>query len=452
LKTARIHQESVGVGSPQPACLVNLGMNYLCKNEFENAEECFEEAHKVIHLHLWVGWRFETRILLGSGEISLAKGDYAQALKSAEDSLAMSEKAGAKKYVAKGLKLKAEVLAKMGRTMEAIGFMEDAVELAQQVGNPPLLWQIHYSFGLLEEKRGDARKANEHYAKAIALIEAVASQLNDVVIKSNLLTSKNTRAMRDAYARTTLTQQKVTVPSEVTEGETVESVNIRASVCVPEEFVPGEEFQVKLDLANVGNKPVLLVRIEGLVPPRCKVLRMPSYCTLEGASLNMRGRRLDPLSVESVSIWVQTVDVASVSLSPSVVYVGELGNFKTLGVEEAKILPVVEFESMVAQVVFDYLVDEFVEDCVKRRLSVEKSGWRSFPQIIKGAGVPWRSLYGASGRLGHGLSESQRKGLVDLETFGGERGRGGHILRVKIHHKKELVRRYVKEKAPNLSI
>jgi hypothetical protein len=231
-----------------------------------------------------------------------------------------------------------------------------------------------------------------------------------------------------------------------------ESVNIRARVSVPEKFVPGAKFEVKLDLANVGKTPGLLVRIDGIVPLRSEVLRAPSYCTLEGTSLNMKGKRLDPLSVESISVWVQISDMASVSLSPRVVYVDELGNFKTAMVEEVKILPVVEFESEAAEVVFSYLVDAFVEDCVKRRLGVETSGWRSFPKIIRGAGVPKRSLYGASGRLGHGLSELQRKGLVDLETFRGERGRGGHILKVRIHHKEELVRRYVKEKAPGLSM
>ena len=64
--------------------------------------------------------------------------------------------------------------------------------------------------------------------------------------------------------------------------------------------------------------------------------------------------------------------------------------------------------------------------------------------------MPKRSLYGPGGRLGHGLSELHRKGLIDLETFVGERGRGGHILKARIHHTKESVKRYVREKAPNL--
>lgn len=230
-----------------------------------------------------------------------------------------------------------------------------------------------------------------------------------------------------------------------------EFVNIRAHLSVPKKFIPGEEFQVKLDLVNVGKKSGLLVRVEGLVPRRCKVLRVSSHCILEGDSLNMKGKRLDPLSVESVSVWVQVKEMTAISLSPRVVYVDEQGNFRTIKVEEVTILPIVEFESKEAMVVFNYLIDAFVKDSVKRRLSTEKSGWRSLPQIIKETGVPKRSLYGPSGRLGTGLSELQRKGLIDLRAFHGERGRGGHILKVRVHHKKELVRRYAKEKAPNLS-
>lgn len=229
-----------------------------------------------------------------------------------------------------------------------------------------------------------------------------------------------------------------------------DSANIKASVSAPKEFVPSKEFEIRLDLANVGKIPGLLVRIEGLVPPGCKVLSVPSSCMLEGTSLNMRGRKLEPLSVESVSIWVQILDIDGVTLCPRVVYVDELGNFRNTRSEKVEILPVVEFESKVAQVIFDYLVDAFVEDFGTRMLGLDRSGWRSLPQIIKGARVSKRSLYGVGGRLGHGLYGSQKKGLVNLETFPKERGRGGHILRVRIYHEKESVKRYVREKAPNI--
>jgi hypothetical protein len=230
-----------------------------------------------------------------------------------------------------------------------------------------------------------------------------------------------------------------------------ESVNIKAIVSAPKEFVPNKEFEIKFDLANVGKATGLLVRIEDLMPPMCKVLSVPPCCALEDASLNMRGKRLEPFSVESVSIWVQTADIGGITFSPKVVYIDELGNFRTCCVEEVQTFPIIEFASKAEQSIFNYLVDAFVEDCVKSRLGVNKAGWRSLPQIIKGAAVSKRSLYGASGMLGHGLSGFERNGLVSIETFAGERGRGGHILRVRIRHEKESVKRYVRQKAPNLS-
>ena len=230
-----------------------------------------------------------------------------------------------------------------------------------------------------------------------------------------------------------------------------ESVNIKARLSIPKEFIPDEEFQIKLDLVNVGKKVGLLVRVERLVPPKCKVVRAPSHYILEDDSLNMKGKRLDPLSVESIRLLVQVREMTSISLSPRVIYVDEVGNFKTVIVEEVKILPVVKFKSKEAQVIFNYLVNAFIEDSVKRRLSIEKSGWRSLPQIIKEVSVSKRSLYGSGGRLGTGLSELQRKGLIDLRAFHGERGRGGHILRVRISHRKELVKRCIKEKTLNVS-
>lgn len=202
LSIARAHQKNIGLGGVQPACLVNLGMDYLSDKDYENAEKCFNEANNVLHLHPWARWRFETRILLGLGELSLAKADYVHGLKFAEDSLAISETAGAKKYIAKGLKLKAEVFAEMGNLGEAIELMENALNLAQELGNPPLLWQTHYSLGLLLGKHGNLQKANEHYAEAIALVEETASKLKDTSLKNILLTAPQTKTIHDAYAKT----------------------------------------------------------------------------------------------------------------------------------------------------------------------------------------------------------------------------------------------------------
>jgi len=94
------------------------------------------------------------------------------------------------------------VLSKMGNTEEAIELMQDALETAQLVGNPPLLWQIHHGLGLLLEKQGNPQEAREHHAEALALIEATASKLDDASLRDGLLAAPVTEAIRDAHTRT----------------------------------------------------------------------------------------------------------------------------------------------------------------------------------------------------------------------------------------------------------
>jgi tetratricopeptide (TPR) repeat protein len=201
IEFAKAHQDS-RPGGAVPSSLLNLAMDYLYKNDYENAEKYFKEVINAYDQHRVGWWRIQTRLLLGRGEISFAKGDYTQALKFAEDSLAISRKAGAKKYIAKGLKLKAEILAKIGNPEEAIELMQNALRTAQEVGNPPLLWQTHYSLGVLLEKYEKHQEANKHYAEAIFLIEETASKLNEASLKDTLLTAPQTMAIHDAYART----------------------------------------------------------------------------------------------------------------------------------------------------------------------------------------------------------------------------------------------------------
>ena len=90
----------------------------------------------------------------------------------------------------------------MGNVVEAIELMQNALRLAQQIGNPPLLWQTHYSLGLLLEKHGNTQKANEHYKEALGLVEGTASKLNDLSLRNTLLTAPQTKAIQDAYGKT----------------------------------------------------------------------------------------------------------------------------------------------------------------------------------------------------------------------------------------------------------
>jgi len=185
-----------------PPVLINLGTDYFYKKDYETARKYFQEAQGASQYQQCAQWRYKIKTRYGLGGISLAEGDYAEALELADEAVAISRKAGAKKHLTKSLKLRAEVLEKSGNTEGAIESMQDALETAQQVGNPPLLWQIYHGLGLLLEGHGDPQGAREHHAEAMALIEATASKLDDTSLKNSLLTAPETGAIRDAYTRT----------------------------------------------------------------------------------------------------------------------------------------------------------------------------------------------------------------------------------------------------------
>jgi len=442
IEIARVYQKGLASGGV-PCALLNLGMDYLYKNDYETAEKYFKEVINAYHQHQAGWWRMKTRLLLGRGEIALAQEDYAQALKLTEDSLAISEKADSKKYIAKALKLKAEVLAKTGNIEEAVKLMEKALKLAQQVGNPPLLWQIQYSMGFLLEKHGNPQKASEHYAQAITLIEAVASKLDDAILRSSLLTSQNTRAMRDAYARTKLTQEKAAGL------EKFEHAHLQASVAVPNEVTVGETFEVRLDITNAAKKLAVLIRIESFVPSNFNIIEIAPKYMLEEGSLNLKGKRLESQKVESIRIRATTSDSGIIHLSPRIVYVNDLGKFEACQPNPVTVavypLGKFQFKTNNTQKMFEYLTKAFVEDYMKRRLTREKSGWRTLMQIVKNAKISKSSVYGTTTRRGPAIAEVERRGVVEIRIFPQERGRGGRITKVRIAYEKDIIKRYIDE-------
>jgi tetratricopeptide (TPR) repeat protein len=172
-----------------PPALINLGADYFVKGDHVTARKYLQEAKNVLHLHQCVQWRYELKILQGFGGLSLAEGKYLEALGFVNDALIIAEKADAKKHFVKCLKLKAEILSVMNYSDEAFKTMQDALELAQKVGYPPLLWQTHYNIGQLLEKRGDSLGAWEHFATAAKLVEATASKIDDELLRNTIMKS-----------------------------------------------------------------------------------------------------------------------------------------------------------------------------------------------------------------------------------------------------------------------
>jgi hypothetical protein len=102
-----------------------------------------------------------------------------------------------------------------------------------------------------------------------------------------------------------------------------------------------------------------------------------------------------------------------------------------------------KFKTETARLVFDHLINAFIDDYMKRRLFIEEAGWRSLVQIVKNAHVSFRSVYGDGRRRGSAISELERRGLIEMRIFTGKRGRGGRITKARILYERETMKRYV---------
>ncbi len=250
-----------------------------------------------------------------------------------------------------------------------------------------------------------------------------------------------------AASSTTMFSVPASTKEEAVGLEKFEHANIQAYLTAPEEATLGEEFEIRMDLANVAKETGLLVRIDELIPAGFEAAKEPSVYFIEGKSLNAKGKQLPPQKVESLTISLKAAQTGNFQLCPQVIYVDELGKFKKFKCEAAQItiLPPsgFQFTTNNAQTVFEHLTRTFIEDYMKRRLPLEKSGWRSLIQIQTGTKVPKSSLYGTEKHRGLAISELEKRGLIETRIFPGERGRGGKILKTRVAYDKETIKRYI---------
>jgi tetratricopeptide (TPR) repeat protein len=240
--------------------------------------------------------------------------------------------------------------------------------------------------------------------------------------------------------------------------------NLQLSILVPRHVQVGEEFMMRLDLVNVAKNPGALVKFEGLVPSDSKVTSMPSFCKKHNSSIQINKKKIGPFQVETTKLKVVFGRDGVYKLEPCVFYVNDLGESKKTKAEPITITAQLsssedklegfaeplqgkfEFKSEAAEKTFNFLINAFVEDYIHRRLPQEKSGWRTLMQVMKGGHLSKHSLYGQSGKGGEVTSELEHLGLIETRLFYGERGRGGHIHKVRICYEKEIVKRQIDQK------
>ena len=230
-----------------------------------------------------------------------------------------------------------------------------------------------------------------------------------------------------------------------------DQVNVQVSLIAPISVAEDRPFELRLDLVNVSSKVVKIVRVLNIIHSRFRVVGLSPECRLIDGSVEWRENVLEPFSIKSMKLSLKATTSGSFILQPQVYYIDDLGQtrrtelkpFKftvttapamlvepevSLEIEEGN----VEFKSEVAQKVFDFLIKAFKEDYLNHKQTQEHSGWRTLMEVAKQGQVSKHSMYGRSGGGGKAKRELTKLGLIETRYFSGERGRGGHIQKVRV--------------------
>jgi tetratricopeptide (TPR) repeat protein/transcriptional regulator with XRE-family HTH domain len=181
--------------------LVNLGDNLLALGRLDEAEEHFQQVEQVARhprpQERFMAWRYTQRLFHSYGELWLARGDPEKARAYADECLTLAEQSGSQKNVVKGRRLRGQTLLAQRKLAEAEQEIVTALELAQQLGNPPQLWKTLVALGDLRRAQGHSEDARQAYRDALTVIDGVAAALKDESLRETFLTSPHVRHIRE---------------------------------------------------------------------------------------------------------------------------------------------------------------------------------------------------------------------------------------------------------------
>ncbi len=177
-------------------------------------------------------------------------------------------------------------------------------------------------------------KANhpEKFQQVQQLLENVKYERELAVSLSEVLHAPSMASSTASFA--TLT------PSEETAVglERFEHAEVQAKITQLEKDIRvGEDFNLALEIANLGKEAVLLTKIEEILPSGFTLVAKPDYCYFEDTFLDMKGRRLDPLKTEEINLTLKPSDIGTFEIKPRIFCVDETGNQMFHGIEPLSI-------------------------------------------------------------------------------------------------------------------
>ena len=180
--------------------LLNWADSLMALGCLEEAETHLKQVEDVVRdprpQDRWMLWRYSQHLFHSYGELWLAREDAERALTYADECLSLAEGSDSKKNIVKARRLRGQVFLGQRDVAKAEPELATALDIAQQIGNPPQLWKTYIAIGDLREAQGQEAAARLAYREALAIIDSVAASLSDDQLRETFLGSDHVRSIR----------------------------------------------------------------------------------------------------------------------------------------------------------------------------------------------------------------------------------------------------------------
>jgi hypothetical protein len=113
---------------------------------------------------------------------------------------------------------------------------------------------------------------------------------------------------------------------------------IEANLIVQQrDVLVGESFNIEVQLLNLGRDSAFLLRVKDLIPSEFALVQKPEKCVVKDGLLDLKGRRLQPLESDQITVKVKSTKRGKFTFTPAIQFVDEAGNDKVCELEQVTI-------------------------------------------------------------------------------------------------------------------
>jgi tetratricopeptide (TPR) repeat protein len=103
------------------------------------------------------------------------------------------------------------------------------------------------------------------------------------------------------------------------------------------EVVVGEDFDLEIQLANLGRNTAFLIKLEEAIPEGFDLVEKPEKCLVEDSSLSLKGKKLAPLETGEMKLKLKPRKKGKHVFRPKIHYMDEAGERKSCELEQVTV-------------------------------------------------------------------------------------------------------------------